>query len=93
MEEINQLIQIRRDKLDRLAEIGVNPYPYEFQTTNFSKDIIEQFDEHEEKSVAVAGRMMSIRGMGKAAFFHMQDQKGKIQIYIRKDKISHSSSL
>lgn len=91
MEEINELIRIRRDKLKKLAELGVNPYTYSFETSDFSADIIAQFDEQSEKIVRVSGRIMSVRLMGKAAFFHIQDTKGKIQVYIRQDKVGNQT--
>ena len=91
MEEISELIQIRRDKLKKLAELGVNPYTYSFETSDFSADIIAQFDEQSEQSVRVSGRIMSVRLMGKAAFFHIQDTKGKIQVYIRQDKVGNQT--
>ena len=91
MEEINELIRIRRDKLKKLAELGVNPYTYSFETYDFSADIIAQFDEQSEKIVRVSGRIMSVRLMGKAAFFHIQDTKGKIQVYIRQDKVGNQT--
>ncbi len=87
MEELNQLIKIRREKLGTLQDLGVNPYPYEFDQKDYSQQILENFTAYENKQVAVAGRMMSIRLMGKAAFFHLQDSQGKIQVYIRKDKV------
>ncbi len=87
MEEINELIRIRRDKLKKLAELGVNPYTYSFETSDFSADIIAQFDEQKEHRDCVSCRIISVRLMGKAAFFHIQDTKGKIQVYIRQDKV------
>jgi lysyl-tRNA synthetase class 2 len=78
---------LRREKLDKLAEEGVNPFAYQFEQTHHSQRIKDEFDELEQKNVAVSGRIMSIRLMGKAAFFHLQDEFGKLQIYIRKDKI------
>jgi lysyl-tRNA synthetase class 2 len=65
----------------------VNPYPYTFDRTNFTNEIVQNFDKFEDKQVSVAGRIMSIRLMGKASFFHIQDQNGKIQVYIRKDEV------
>jgi len=91
LEEINELIRIRRDKLKKLTELGVNPYTYSFETSDFSADIISQFDEQSEQSVRISGRIMSLRLMGKAAFFHIQDTKGKIQVYIRQDKVGNQT--
>ena len=86
MEDYNELMRIRRAKLDTLREMEVNPYPYSFERTNFTNEILADFDKYENKQVSVAGRIMSIRQMGKASFFHIQDQNGKIQVYIRKDE-------
>jgi len=86
VEELNQIMQIRREKLQKLADMDVNPYAYEFEQKNHSADIINKFDNLENSIVSVAGRMMSVRLMGKAAFFHLQDRLGKIQVYIRSDK-------
>ncbi len=91
MEELNQLIKIRREKLAALRNLAVNPYPYSFEQSEFSKEILQDFDDYENKSVAVAGRIMSIRLMGKAAFFHLQDSQGKIQVYIRHDKVGEKT--
>jgi lysyl-tRNA synthetase class 2 len=80
----------RRQSLQALRDLGINPYPAEEYPTNaFSTDIINEFkdDESERVNVCVAGRMMSRRIMGKAAFFELQDSKGRIQIYISRDAI------
>ncbi len=80
----------RRQSLQALRDLGINPYPAEeFPTNAFSTDIIDDFkdDETERVNVCVAGRMMSRRIMGKAAFFELQDSKGRIQVYISRDAI------
>lgn len=87
MEELNQLILKRREKLLKLKEMGINPYPYKFDRTHTSQQIKENFDKLNEKEAAVAGRIMSNRRMGKAAFFHIQDMDGRIQIYLKKDEV------
>lgn len=87
VEEINQLMRLRREKLNKLADMGVNPFAYEFEQSHHSTEIVEKFSELENKKVSIAGRIMSLRLMGKAAFFDLQDGDGKIQIYIRKDKV------
>jgi lysyl-tRNA synthetase class 2 len=87
LENFNQLIEIRKEKLDKLRDMGVNPYPYEFEVSADSAAIFSKFDELNEKNVSIAGRIMSVRMMGKAAFCHVQDQSGKIQIYIRKNEV------
>ena len=87
MEDFNELMRIRRAKLDTLREMEVNPYPYAFNRTQLTNEILENYGQFEEKEVSVAGRIMSVRLMGKASFFHIQDQNGKIQIYIRKEEV------
>ena len=87
MEEVNQLMQQRREKLKKLQEMGVNPYPYKFDRTHTSRQIKENFETLQEQEVRVAGRIMAHRRMGKAAFMHIQDMDGRIQIYLKKDMI------
>ncbi|MBX2989971.1 MAG: lysine--tRNA ligase [Bacteroidetes bacterium] len=78
----------RREELEELKKIGVNPYPYQFPRNAFSKEIINSFqDDAPQRTVAVAGRIMSIRKMGKASFCHIQDSQGRIQIYLKKDDL------
>ncbi len=89
------LIQNRIDKAERLREMGVNPYPYRFERTHQVSEVLANFDEEEAKedssSVAVAGRIVSLRLMGKAAFAHVQDASGKIQLYIKRDDVGTES--
>ncbi len=91
MEDFNQLIQIRKDKLKTIREMGVNPYPYEFNQTHKSEQIKNNFEELEEKTVSIAGRLMAVRLMGKASFCHIQDEQGRIQAYIRKDTVGEET--
>jgi lysyl-tRNA synthetase class 2 len=84
-EEVNQLIRQRQEKLEKIMEMGVNPYPYKFEQTHTSELIIINFDKLENKTVQVCGRIMSNRLMGKAAFFHIEDMYGRIQIFVKKD--------
>lgn len=91
LEEYSELLKIRREKINSLKEAGVNPYTYEFDVTHQSIKIIADFEKLENESVAIAGRIMSIRLMGKAAFFHLQDSEGKVQVYIRKDKVGNQA--
>ncbi len=75
---------IRRDKLNALRELGVNPYPAQlFPVNHYSKQIKEQFEEC--KKVIVAGRLMSVRDQGKACFAELQDSEGRIQLYLNRD--------
>ncbi len=87
MDELNQLIIQRRDKLAKLNKLGINPYPYSFERSHSSEEILSDFEKLNEKEVSAAGRIMSNRLMGKAAFFHIQDMQGKIQIYLKKNEV------
>ena len=79
----------RRQSLQELREMGIDPYPAaEYPTNAFSADIKENFnDDDEPRQVCIAGRMMSRRVMGKASFVELQDSKGRIQVYITRDDI------
>lgn len=84
----------RRQSLQELRNMGIDPYPAaEFSTNAFSTDIKEQYQESEEKrEVVIAGRMMTRRIMGKASFMELQDSKGRIQVYITRDDICHDDN-
>ncbi|HTK81808.1 MAG TPA: lysine--tRNA ligase [Bacteroidota bacterium] len=77
----------RREELEQLRQRGINPYPHSFDRTDFSSDILGNYAEGTERNVSVAGRIMSIRAMGKASFCHLQDSQGRIQIYLKKDDL------
>ena len=79
----------RRESLQELRNMGIDPYPAaEYPTNAFSTDIKENFkDDEEPREVVIAGRMMSRRVMGKASFAELQDSKGRIQVYITRDDI------
>ncbi len=88
--------QIRLEKLDKLRELDVNPFPYKYDVTHYSQDILDDEDSfitntpNEPENavrVSVAGRVMTRRIMGKASFFTLQDAKGTIQVYIRRDDV------
>ena len=87
--ELSEQEILRRQSLDELRNMGIDPYPAAEYTTNaFSTDIISSFsDDAEPREVAIAGRMMSRRVMGKASFIELQDSKGRIQVYITRDDI------
>jgi len=77
---------IRREKLQKLRELGINPYPANlFPVNHTSKQVKQLFEEGKE--VIVAGRLMSIRIQGKASFAQLQDSEGKIQVYFNRDEI------
>ena len=87
--ELSEQAIVRRQSLQELRNMGIDPYPAaEFPTNAFSEDIKNEFKEEEEKrEVVIAGRMMSRRVMGKASFVELQDSKGRIQVYITRDDI------
>jgi len=87
--ELSEQEIIRRNSLNELRAMGVEPYPAaEYVTNAFSTDIKEEFkDEDEPRQVSIAGRLMSRRVMGKASFVELQDSKGRIQVYITRDDI------
>ena len=79
---------VRRESLQKLRDLGVDPYPAElFDVNKTSKQIKEKYVEGEELNVVIAGRLMSRRIMGKASFAELQDSAGKIQIYVNRDEI------
>ena len=87
--ELSEQEILRRQSLDELRSMGIDPYPAaEFPTNAFSTDIRTEFkDDDEPRQVSIAGRMMSRRVMGKASFVELQDSKGRIQVYITRDDI------
>ena len=90
--DMNQLMQIRRDKLTKLKEEGKNPFEItKFNRTHTSKQIVENYEELEGKDVTVAGRLMAKRIMGKASFCHIQDGDGKIQSYVSINELGEES--
>ena len=94
MEKTSAIIEERRKKAEDLKRIGINPYPAGYRYSITSAEATERFgeidgEELEKKTEAfsIAGRIMSIRGFGKASFIHIKDNSGRIQAYIRKDKV------
>src|SRR3977135_4315280 len=88
--ELSEQELIRRQKLEELVNAGINPYPADLWDVNVSsKHILETFDSNPDdlKNISFAGRVMSVRDMGKAAFAVLQDSAGKIQIYVKRDEI------
>ena len=88
-QELSEILQIRRDKLAALQQEGRDPFVQtRFRRTAWSQEIKDGFDAFEEKNVSVAGRILSKRGMGKAIFCHIKDDRGQIQLYIRADAVT-----
>ena len=91
-QDLNQLLQVRYDKLHELQENGKDPFVItKYDVTSHSTDIIDNFDTMEGKPVSIAGRMMFKRVMGKASFCNIQDLKGRIQVYVARDAIGTES--
>ncbi|MDR8394128.1 lysine--tRNA ligase [Aliifodinibius sp. S!AR15-10] len=92
---VSEQHEIRLEKLEQLREMDVEPYPYDFDVTHSSKQILENpklmrkdgQDEDELERVSIAGRVMTRRIMGKSTFFNLQDSDGEIQVYIRRDDV------
>ena len=86
--ELSEQEIVRRNSLQELRDMGINPYPAEEYPTNaFSTNIISEFKDGEKREVCIAGRLMSRRVMGKASFAELQDSKGRIQVYVTRDDI------
>ncbi|HEY0826455.1 MAG TPA: lysine--tRNA ligase [Bacilli bacterium] len=92
--EINELLLIRRNKLDELRALGIDPFGQKFIRSHTAQDILEIYDSKDKDEldslnveVTVAGRIMQKRAMGKASFAHIKDISGKIQVYVRQDAV------
>ena len=89
---LSELLQVRRDKLSDLREKGQDPFVItKFDVTHHSNEVKERFEEMEGQSVRLAGRLMSKRGMGKAVFSDLQDNGGRIQLYVRIDDVGEEA--
>lgn len=89
---LTEQARYRREKLDEIRKMGIDPYPHEYGTDHHTAQILErpellEGEESERKRVRIAGRIMTRRIMGKASFFNLQDQSGTIQVYIRRDDV------
>jgi len=89
MEETSELLLHRREKLKKLKERNINPYPYSFKRTHTSTEIIKNSENlsGDETEVKIAGRMISLRRHGKTLFFHILDGEGKLQVYVKSDEV------
>ncbi len=86
-QDLNVLIQRRYEELEQLKSKGIEPFAYSFDVDSDSQSIKENYLEDQRNDVSIAGRIMTIRRMGKASFAHIQDHTGRIQIYLKKDDI------
>ena len=97
-EEVNEQMQVRREKMNAYREQGLDPFGGKFTRSHLSKELLATYDqfskeelEEKEDQVTIAGRMMTKRGKGKAGFAHLQDLSGQIQIYVRKDSVGEAA--
>ena len=91
-QDLSEILQVRREKLRALQEEGRDPFTEtRFLRTHFSRQVQENFDALENTDVAMAGRIMAKRGMGKAIFADIQDNEGRIQIYVRKNDVDEQT--
>ncbi|EGQ3635440.1 lysine--tRNA ligase [Staphylococcus pseudintermedius] len=96
IEELNDQMQVRRQKLQELRDLGIDPFGEKFERTGTAETLKAQWDQYAKEELAeketeshtvIAGRIMTKRGKGKAGFAHVQDLSGQIQIYVRKDQV------
>ncbi|WP_110953578.1 lysine--tRNA ligase [Anaerosinus massiliensis] len=85
VEELNEMMKVRREKLAAIAEKGIEPFGRRYDYTHHATEIIENFEKLEGQTVRIAGRLMAVRGHGKASFTTVNDMSGKIQLYFRQD--------
>jgi lysyl-tRNA synthetase class 2 len=85
--DLNDQMLVRREKMDELSGMGVDPFGAKFNCNATSRQILNNFESMVDQRVVIAGRIMSIRGHGKVFFAHLQDREGQIQIYVRLDDI------
>ena len=90
-EELNELMLARRDKLSAIEAKGIEPFGRHYTASHHAKTVLDNFDSLEGKSVSVAGRIMAIRGHGKAGFVNLQDMSGQIQLYLRQDVLGEEA--
>ncbi|GAA3730141.1 lysine--tRNA ligase [Salinicoccus jeotgali] len=98
-EEINDQINVRREKMQQLIDLGMDPFGSKYERKAYSSDLKEEWDAFSKEELAekedqsetmIAGRLMTKRGKGKAGFAHIQDINGQIQIYVRKDQVGEA---
>lgn len=88
IENLSEVLQVRRDKLSELQKMGRDPFKIsKYNVTHHSNEVVDNYDSLEGQKVSLAGRIMSKRIMGKASFMHLQDQNGRIQAYVKRDDI------
>ena len=94
LEDSNEQIEVRRQKLAKLKEAGAVAYPNDFRPNHTASEIAAKFSDADDpalaeapKDIRIAGRIMAIRRMGKASFFHLQDRRGRLQVYVQQNTV------
>ena len=98
MDETNELMRQRKEKLNEIREAGIDPYPHQYEPTHTTNGINEKYQDvndtpDEENRVTIAGRIMTKRDHGKSSFAHLQDSTGRIQVYVRRDGVGPDAYL
>ena len=88
---LKQIMEFRIEKLSKIKDNGINPYPATFDPDESTKIILSDYKSWEGKNVTIAGRVMALRKMGKVSFSQIMDSEGKIQIFISRDELGESS--
>ncbi|MFP7216462.1 lysine--tRNA ligase [Lactococcus garvieae] len=98
IEELNDQMKVRREKMETLRESGIDPFGHKFTRTHNSAELHAEYDENTKEELhekdlhaKIAGRLMTKRGKGKVGFAHIQDREGQIQIYVRKDEVGEEN--
>jgi lysyl-tRNA synthetase, class II len=96
-EDLNEILRLRREKLEKLRELGINPYPYRFEKDTHIPDLLADFDgkleaeDHTGPQFSIAGRLHTVRVMGKASFCHVRDEFGQMQVYVQRDRVGDAA--
>ena len=90
-EQISEHMQVRKDKLTAMLDAGKNPWGSRYEKTHDNLDIVEQFEKLEGQTVSLAGRIMAVRGHGKASFVDIMDRSGKVQLHVKADLLGEEN--
>ena len=92
-QELNTLVARRHEELEAIKSKDILPFEYAYDVDSYSMQIKNNFEEYDEKTVKIAGRLMALRKMGKASFAQIQDKEGRIQIYLKRDELKEQYDL
>jgi len=93
LEQESFLLQARKEKLEKIRSLGIDPYPCRFERAHSLRAVIEGFEDlsSKEEIISLAGRLISLRGHGKTSFAHLTDGRGELQIYVRQDEVGENA--